>query len=671
MTFAKQKKLRYAAAGVLIAAFLSGCLAPVSERPELAFKKKDDPFFDQWAKKPEKRQVTHTAKPVTRTLVQVQQPEPTQITAQVQSVTPKASAHKVKPVETPAQPVKVAEQKTLSAEPVPSAKSAAMIGGRESPRAVAPAKSAPPAELVAPAKSAPPAELVAPAKSAPPAELVAPAKSAPPAELVAPAKSAPPAELVAPPRQQQLPTQRITLNIKQADIVVVLRTLAKAADQNILIGPGVKGIIDVNLNNVPWDQAFTGVLRTERLTYKSEGAIIRIMTMEDVAHELALEKSQQQQQALKAEFRKVEPLQVQTVKVNFTNARKLTENLEKLFTGTGEGGAAQVAGQGEKRGSVAVDEDNNTIIIHDIKDNIAKMNEVIAILDAPTYQVLIEAKIVETNTETARELGVQWGGLRRSGNNWITAGDNSTGMNGQALFDGSGNAIPVNPTSGIAGNFPVSLTDGGAGLTLGYVYERLGEQLLSAQLSALEEQGKLNILSNPSITTLDNQKATIESGEQAPFATIDEDGQTDVEWKNAVLQLEVTPHVINGKLVKLEVSTKKDEFDRTNLVQGNPTILTKKATTNLILHNGETTVIGGLTKETTSENTSGVPWLSNIPVLGYLFKSEGKSRKMNELLIFITPHILEYENSGKQLKAEKRPDGMRRQPVTVDEGKRG
>ena len=216
---------------------------------------------------------------------------------------------------------------------------------------------------------------------------------------------------------------------------------------------------------------------------------------------------------------------------------------------------------------------------------------------------------------------------------WVYPGSNSTGVVGDA-FSNDG----IDPTSGFAVNFPATLASG-AGLTLGMAIEEVGSHLLAVQLSALQQEGKLNILSSPSITTLDNQSAIIESGDEVPFQTV-ENGEVNIEYKKAVLSLEVTPHVIEGDTLKLNILTSKDELDFTRTVSGNPTVITKKAETNVILYDGQTTVIGGLNKETRNETDSGVPGLQDIPVLGYLFKGSGRSNKMEDVLIFITPHIL-------------------------------
>jgi type IV pilus assembly protein PilQ len=176
-------------------------------------------------------------------------------------------------------------------------------------------------------------------------------------------------------------------------------------------------------------------------------------------------------------------------------------------------------------------------------------------------------------------------------------------------------------------------------MTLGLIYTRVGEYLLSVQLSALQDQGKLHILSSPSITTLDNQTALIESGQDIPYQSV-EDGEVKIEYKKAVLRLEVTPHVIDGDTLKVEVKVNKDEPDFSRTVGNNPTIITKVAQTTVIQNDGQTIVIGGLSKETSSRSDTGTPFLEDIPGLGYLFKRKSSADQMEELIIFITPHIL-------------------------------
>jgi type IV pilus assembly protein PilQ len=440
--------------------------------------------------------------------------------------------------------------------------------------------------------------------------------------------------------ERPLPTQKVTLRMYKSNIISVLRALARLANQNILISPNVKGEISINIQNTSWDQVFRGILRTHGLTYTWEESIIRVMTTEDMEQDLKIDAIQEKRKAHKIIIKRVEPLLTRIVNINFADTKELKENLNEFLTKDKEG---------KPRGSVMVDEHTNSLIIQAIRDDIVKMISLIEKLDRPTLQILIEANIVETTRDTARELGIQWGGLYHGKNYWITPGANAGGVMGSSLTN------PINPTTGMAANFPADLSTG-AGFTIGVVSEKVGDYLLNIQLSALQKEGKLNILSSPSITTLDNQMAFTENGEKVPYVATDKEGNREVRFEDAVLRLEITPHVIDGKNMKMKIMVKKDEVDISRTVEGNPFIIKKHTETNLIMRDSETIVISGLTKTIKSESESGVPELKDIPILGWLFKSKGDSDKMEEVLIFITPHILkkqvvsEMNESGNQKK---------------------
>ncbi len=452
----------------------------------------------------------------------------------------------------------------------------------------------------------------------------------------APPGAAPPA--ATPP----LPQQRISLRMVEASVPSVLRALAKAVDQNVMINERVKGVIDVSLKEVAWDQAFLGILRTHGLAYVWEGDIIRVITLEDKNRELEQLETEQKIRAKGRELEWYEPLLTRIVEIEYTDAGALRDNLQTFLS----------LNAAEKPvGSVLVDVHTNSLIIQATPQDLERILPLIDVLDRPTPQVLIEAYIVEANKDAARALGVQWGGLYRnqagSKNYFFTPGDIAGGA-GSGVTPGSGES--VNPSSGIASNFPAPLTTTDAagnllGLDLGFILESASGNILSVQLQALEEEGVINILSSPSITTLDNQEAFIESGREVPFQTV-EDDEVNIEYKQAVLRLEVTPHVIDGGTIKLTIFTTKDELDFENAVGNNPTIITKKARTSVILFNGQTTVIGGLSKETKSSSDFGIPYLRDIPYLGYLFGGYGRAKNEEDLLIFITPHILAEQTSA-------------------------
>ncbi|MCK5417912.1 MAG: type IV pilus secretin PilQ [Desulfobacterales bacterium] len=433
-------------------------------------------------------------------------------------------------------------------------------------------------------------------------------------------KAPPKAAKIEEKKQKPLPTRTISLKMTNIEVSVVLRALARAADQNIIVSQQVAGKININIAKAPWNQVFIGILRTHGLSYAWEGEIIRIMTADDMEEDI-------KRQARKRELKLTEPPLTRIVPIKFSSADKLKDNLEKFLT---------VDKDGKPIGSILVDDHTNSLIIQAIRNDMTSIVSVIEQLDKPTPQVLIEAYIVEANKDVARELGIQWGGLVRTAKG---AGVGfGTGRDNQAL--GGTVDTAVNPTSGTVVDLPARSLSGFEPFSLGLVYQNIGDLLLTAQLSALQDKGKLNILSSPSITTLDNQTAYIESGQDIPFQTV-EDGEVNVEYKKAVLSLRVTPHVIDNKTLKMYINVHKDEADFSQTVLGNPTIITKNAETNVIQMDGQTIVIGGLNKETTARSDTGVPYLEDIPGLGYLFKRKSSADQLEDLLIFITPHILQ------------------------------
>jgi len=421
---------------------------------------------------------------------------------------------------------------------------------------------------------------------------------------------------------KRLPVSPVSLNMSDVDVAVLLRSLARAAGQNIMINEKVGGRANINIRKAPWDQVFLGVLKTHGLSYQWEGDIIRIMTAADVAREL-------QKAAQKMDLRELEPLVTRVNRIGYGGAANLKATLGGFLTRRKKGTAI---------GSIMVDTHTNTLIVQALKEDIMEMLPLVDQLDTPTPQVLIEAFIVEATNDTARELGIQWGGKYQFSdkkNTYTFGGDGTTA--------GSG----VDNTTF---KFP-TVTAGAAGMTLGFLLDSGGENVLNAQLSALEVERKVKILSSPSITTIDNQKAIFESGEEVPYQSVD-DGNVKTEFKRAVLKLEVTPHVIDGEALKLIIKVNKDQVDRTVTP---PSIITKNAETNVILYDGQTTVIGGLNSASDGRADTGVPGLKELPVLGVFFRGEATTRDMEDVLIFITPHILKQRIGAPGAKSKDQP----------------
>jgi type IV pilus assembly protein PilQ len=357
------------------------------------------------------------------------------------------------------------------------------------------------------------------------------------------------------------------------------------------------------------------------------------MTFEDMDLEL---KRQTQEEGIQ----RVAPLRTVVIPIDYAKPKELKENLESFLTRTKDD---------KPRGSVRVDEHSNSLIISAIRDDLLKMIPIIEKIDKPTPQIQIKANIVETTKEMARELGIQWGGIYKNGNLWVTPG--GTTVNTTIVNPVTGGYTPAYGNLGLSGqgfgpNFPVSAeaaaAAGGLG-SLGLIVGTLGESILELQLNALQQDSKLNILSSPSITTRDNQMAFTENGEKVPYITNQTSGGTVTQttmFEDVVLRLEITPHVVDDQTLSMKILVKKDEVDPVRNVQGNPYIIKKKTETNLMVRNGETIVISGLTKQRNSVGDTGIPGLKDVPVLGWLFKSDSRSEKMEEVLIFITPKIL-------------------------------
>ena len=458
-----------------------------------------------------------------------------------------------------------------------------------------------------------------------------------------------------------LPTQKITIRMHRSEVSAVLRALARATDQNLLLSSNVKGEISINVQETPWDQVFRGILRTTGLAYTWEGDILRVMTLDDMEHDLKLDAVQEKQKANKIGIRRVETLLTTVIDINYGDPNKLKQNLSEFLTKDKDG---------KPRGSIMVDEHTNALIIQAIRDDIARIIPLIEKLDRPTPQILIKANIVEATRDTARDLGIQWGGMFGAfsgGENklYVTPG----GSGGTAQPPGSADSGSYNPTFGQPGisgqgfalNFPVSeeakIAAKGAA-SLGLMFGKIGSNILEVQLSALQTEGVLNILSSPSITTLDNQTAFTENGERVPYVSTDKEGNRQVRFEDAVLRLEITPHVIDGGNLKMKIVVKKDEVDTTRTVDGNPLIIKKQTETSLIAYDGETIVISGLTKKRRSDAESGIPGLKDVTVLGYLFKGESKNDKMEEVLIFITPHVLERRAADGRDNSEKKAEDV-------------
>ena len=429
----------------------------------------------------------------------------------------------------------------------------------------------------------------------------------------------------------RLPTKPINLTMRQADLKAVLRAMAKSVNYNLIVRNDLKDEVSVDFRGVPWNQAFIGLLQTHGLSYVWEGNVIRVMTIDGIEKEL-------KRKVQLRDIQWVEPLMNPVViKIDYADAKKLEKIMQGFLTKDKDG---------KTNGSVTLDEHNNALVISANAQDLANMIPIIEKLDKPTSQIQIKAHIVETSKGVARDLGVMWGGTHTSGIYTATGGGtNKIDSTGKQTLQPAGDGPLGLGGSLLASNFQAANLTSLASGSLALLVGTIGGNLLEVQLQALQQDNKLNILSSPSITTLDNQKAFTENGQRVPFITTTTSSGTTtqtVTFEEVVLRLEITPHVIDGKNLKMTIVVKKDELDFSQAkgMGGNPIIIKKKTETVLIVQDGETIVISGLTKQSNSNGSSGWPMLKDIPLMGYLFKADSKEDSMEEVLIFITPHIL-------------------------------
>lgn len=418
--------------------------------------------------------------------------------------------------------------------------------------------------------------------------------------------------------------RRISMDFKDADIHNVLRMISEVAKLNIITSDDVQGKVTITLRNVPWDQALDIILKTKHLGKVRHGNIIRIAKQDDLI------KEQKDAAEIQEKLKPLEPLRVRIISVNYAQAG----DIEK-----------QVKGVLSDRGEVTVDSRTNVLIIKDVLENLVKAEGLVRSLDTETPQVLIEARIVEANAFYLREVGIQWGMDLRND----AAHGNPTGLpfpSDMRIRGGADDATTNSDLSGIAnpGSLAVNLpaaVGAGSGGAIGFVFGSAGgSAALNLRLTAAENKGEVKIISAPKITTLDNHKAKIGQGVSIPISVTSAAGVNTI-FVEAKLELEVTPHITQegSILMAIRVTKNEPDFSRTG-AKGDPTILKKEAETQVMVRDGDTTVIGGIYTRKTSDTFVGVPVLSRIPILGFFFRNTKYNDDRTELLIFITPRIV-------------------------------
>jgi type IV pilus assembly protein PilQ len=399
----------------------------------------------------------------------------------------------------------------------------------------------------------------------------------------------------------------ISFSLKDADIKDVLRSFAEISDLNIIVQPGVRGTVTVELESVPWDQALEQILKINGLGMELEGNILRIAPVAQLRAEAEEEQRLKAAQALSI------PLRTVMKRLSYATAGDVARILQARR------GEASLMSQ---RGSVIVDARTNTLLIKELPNYIDTVIAVIENLDTPEPQVMIEARIIETTKRFSRSLGIAWGFQGVSD----AQHGNTTGLvfPAQGTVDGGANLL----TGGRTGFLDVTLCN-------------IDTFSIDAQLQAAENEGLINILSAPKVATLNNERAEIQSGLQIPIQTVANNTVT-VQFVNATLRLQVTPHVTAEGTVLMDINIQKREPQVGLAPVGaqNAPIATKEARTRVIVRDGGTTVIGGIFQINDQDQNNMIPGLWKIPILGNLFRNKTRTEKHDELLIFITPRIL-------------------------------
>ena len=452
---------------------------------------------------------------------------------------------------------------------------------------------------------------------------------------------------------------RLSLNFQDIEVRAVLQLLADFTGLNLVASDTVKGNVTLRLKNVPWDQALDIILKAKGLTMRQKGTVIMVGPTEEV-----MAREEKELEATR-KIEELAPLRTEYIQVNYAKATDIAKLLEtqRITTGkaaTNQSGSkekeqseeeeVQIKGLLSSRGSVTADERTNTLLVQDTEDKLIEIRQLVARLDIPVRQVMIESKVVIANDNYARELGVRFGANRLQEN--LNKGEYN-----EIYGARPGNLIPGedyrgttmwNPLVGDGGAYTVplmvDLPAPNATSGVNFLIGKIGSYLLQLELSAMQQEGRGEIISSPRVMTSDKQPAVIEVGQQVPIVTPATENQPPtVKYQDATLKLDVTPHITPDNRIIMGLKVTKNEADKVLQVDGNPYINKRSVQTNVLVDNGETIVLGGVFERERNTNKQQVPWLGDLPILGNLFKNDARTETNQELLIFVTPRILQQE----------------------------
>ena len=431
--------------------------------------------------------------------------------------------------------------------------------------------------------------------------------------------------------------ERLTLNFQDIETRAVLQLLADASGQNIVVSDSVTGSVTLRLQNVPWDQALDIVLKTKGLDKRRQDNVIIVAPSAELATQ---EKAEL---AARKDLQELSPLRAEYLQVNYAKAQDLAELIKS------QGGSLL-----SSRGSVAVDERTNTLLLQDTADRLADIRRLVGTLDIPVRQVLIEARIVVVNDTFSRDLGIRSGltANRTNGPSGTFVTSGTSAATGTALDSalanlraaGNGTPYPLAVPGGAGApqrynvNLPVPSPAGSiAFMLLGSDY------IVDLELSAAQAEGRGEIISSPRVITANQKQASIEQGVEIPYQESSSSGAATISFKKAVLALKVTPQITPDNRIILDLNVKKDSVGVVVVTSGGvnvPSIDTREISTQVLVNDGQTVVLGGILETTRRDTEKKVPYIGDIPVLGRLFKTTSKQNDKAELLIFVTPKIL-------------------------------
>ena len=425
---------------------------------------------------------------------------------------------------------------------------------------------------------------------------------------------------------------RLSLNFQDIPVRAVLQLIADFTGLNVVVSDSVDGNLTLRLQNVPWDQALDIILKSKGLSKRESGNVMLIAPSEEIAaqEKIDLEAAQA--------ITELAPIRTAFFTINFA---KVTE-LEPLFVGasTEEGGSEGLL---SSRGSVIIDERTNTLIVKDTDEVISEVRKILAELDIPVRQVMISSRIVIATDDFTRELGNRFGYTKTTSVDGVAGAGNTSGTIGATdsmiddVVNNGGNGISGIPF-GTADRFNVNLPT--SGLATGSIAFSIlsGSSLIDLELSALQAENQGEIISSPRVVTADRHEAFIEQGVEIPYLSATSSGATQVEFKKAVLSIQVTPQITPDDRIIMDLKVNKDAVGE--VFAGIPSIDTREVNTQVLVNNGDTIVLGGIYEQVTRDEVDKVPLLGDIPILGYLFKHTLESDEKAELLIFVTPKIL-------------------------------